>query len=123
MLFAGQICYILSMGLCRVSVALFVAHAERVRRPLVANVFAGLSGAWTLGSLLAVALRGDPRQPWATMDGTMIVVSASRIKACFFFLWQHTKHDLSIIFGWASRAVVLCWRLASGYLPSIWYGL
>ncbi|KAG5976350.1 hypothetical protein E4U55_007352 [Claviceps digitariae] len=75
-LYAGQIFYILSMGLCRTSASFFVAHMTHFgpqSRPAYALI--GLSVLWTVASMLTVAIRGDIRRPWDTMEGTQTMYS------------------------------------------------
>ncbi|KAG6015485.1 hypothetical protein E4U43_005218 [Claviceps pusilla] len=73
-LYAGQIFYILSMGLCRISASFFVAHMTHYgpqSRP--AYILVGLSALWTLMSMLTIAFRGNIKRPWDTMEGTQIM--------------------------------------------------
>ncbi len=66
------------MGLCRVSAALFVgqiAHKGPQSKP--ARIIAWVAIAWSVGSIFTIALRGDLSRPWATMDGSSGIVSAS----------------------------------------------
>ncbi|KAG6010785.1 hypothetical protein E4U21_004173 [Claviceps maximensis] len=75
-LYAGQFFYILSMGLSKTSASFFIAHMTHYgpqSRP--AYALAGLSVLWTLASILAVAIRGNMKRPWRTMDGTHAMYS------------------------------------------------
>ncbi|KAK2871601.1 hypothetical protein FQN49_003017 [Arthroderma sp. PD_2] len=69
-LFIGQISYIGSTGLSRVSTAFFIGqltrHPPRIR---VARILASVAGGWTVASILLVSLRGDLSQPWTVLDG------------------------------------------------------
>ncbi|EFY85039.1 hypothetical protein MAC_08922 [Metarhizium acridum CQMa 102] len=70
-LYAGQQLYIFISGLSKVSTALFVIHlaySGPQNRP--GYVLVGVSAIWTIGSMLVIALRGDPRRPWQTLVGT-----------------------------------------------------
>ncbi|OAQ60790.1 hypothetical protein VFPPC_16769 [Pochonia chlamydosporia 170] len=71
LLYAAQQFYILAMGFCRISTALFLvrlAYPGPQVKP--SYIMAGISGAWTMASMLTVALRGNLHSPWTTVDGT-----------------------------------------------------
>ncbi|KAG6030823.1 hypothetical protein E4U19_000266 [Claviceps sp. Clav32 group G5] len=73
-LYAAQIFYVFSLGLCRVSASFFIAHMTYFgpqSRP--AYALAAVSVFWTVVSVLAIALRGDVRRPWDTMEGTRVM--------------------------------------------------
>lgn len=71
----GQLSYIASSGLSRVSTAFFIGqltrHPPQVR---VSYVLAGIAGGWAMVSTLLVALRGEVSRPWAVLDGTQMLV-------------------------------------------------
>lgn len=74
-MFASQLLYIITVGLCRLSASFFIARMTYFgpqTRP--AYVIATLSCVWMVGSVFAVAIRGDVSQPWQVLDGSKIMV-------------------------------------------------
>ncbi|KAH8707348.1 hypothetical protein HC256_010623 [Beauveria bassiana] len=70
-LYASQIFYIVSLGLCRVSAALFIvyiSHSGPHIQP--AQSLAIITAVWTASSLLAICMRGNIAQPWKVLDGS-----------------------------------------------------
>lgn len=76
-LFAGQILFVLSTGATRVSAAAFSARVLTmdVRQQRFANIFVGLCGLWTIGSMVGVAVRSPVAHPWTVFDGSETMVS------------------------------------------------
>lgn len=67
--------YVVLMGLCRVSAALFVAQiAHKGPQSKPARIIAWVTIAWIIGSIFTIAIRGDLSRPWATMDGSSGIV-------------------------------------------------
>ncbi|KAG5927307.1 hypothetical protein E4U42_002366 [Claviceps africana] len=102
-LYAGQIFYIICMGLCKTSASFFVAHMAHFgpqSRP--AYALAGLSTLWTLASILVVAFRGPIGRPWETMDGSPVM----------YFRWIGIETvGLVLEFGLWILSVHLVWSL------------
>lgn len=74
-LFMGQLTYVGSIGLTRVSTAAFIEQLTRnLPQVRVAYILCIIAGIWTVASILVVALRGDLSQPWALLDGTQSLV-------------------------------------------------
>jgi len=74
-LFTGQLSYIVSVGLTRVSTAFFVRHLTRhLPQVRMSYILVAVSGVWTAVSTLVVALRPNIARPWATLDGTEALV-------------------------------------------------
>ncbi|KID81634.1 hypothetical protein MGU_11011 [Metarhizium guizhouense ARSEF 977] len=70
-LYASQQLYIFTLGLSKISTALFVIHlAYSGPQIRPGYVLVGVTAIWTVGSMLVVALRGNRRHPWQTLDGT-----------------------------------------------------
>ncbi|KAM3509008.1 hypothetical protein MY11210_006503 [Beauveria gryllotalpidicola] len=70
-LYLGQIFYIISLGLCRVSAALFIAYMSNSGSHIPpAHSLAVVTAAWTASSLLAICLRGHIAHPWTVLDGS-----------------------------------------------------
>ena len=76
LLYASQLSYIGAIGLTRISTAFFVRHLTRhYPHVRMSHVLAGVSGGWTVTSILVVAVRPDTTRPWSTLDGTDALVS------------------------------------------------
>ncbi|KAM0665942.1 hypothetical protein ACQRIU_005286 [Beauveria bassiana] len=72
---ASQIFYIVSLGLCRVSAALFIVYVSLSgphNQP--AQSLAIITAVWTVWSLLAICIRGNIAQPWKVLDGSYTMV-------------------------------------------------
>ena len=74
-LYSSNLLYICSMGLTRLSISFFTARLSRERKykPLV-HVLSGVCAAWTFGSMIAYAVRGNLREPWTELDITQTMV-------------------------------------------------
>ncbi|KAF2218522.1 hypothetical protein BDZ85DRAFT_92347 [Elsinoe ampelina] len=70
--FAGQVTYILSIGLSRMSMSFFSERflTRTFRTRLLANTLTGLYALWAVVSTLIIALRGPLAEPWLTTDGS-----------------------------------------------------
>lgn len=76
-LYMSECFYIVSLGLSKTSAALFIAclpYAGFSTRLAYTTTF--LSCVWTIAGFLAIALRGNIGQPWATLNGSEAMVSA-----------------------------------------------
>ncbi|KAM3436148.1 hypothetical protein MY4824_004453 [Beauveria thailandica] len=70
-LYLGQIFYIISLGLCRVSAALFIAYiSDSGPHIQPAQSLAVVTVLWTASSLLVICMRGSIAQPWKVLDGS-----------------------------------------------------
>lgn len=70
-MYTSELSYVVTIGLTRVATALFIANLTR-HKPQVrmSYILGGISILWLVASTLAIALRGDLSQPWATLDGS-----------------------------------------------------
>lgn len=102
-LFASQISYILTVGLTRVSTAFFIKHLTRhARHTRIPDGFIAVSGLWMVTGTLLVALRGDLRRPWATLDGA----------ESLFHRWMAVEATgLAIEIGLFALSIALVWGL------------
>lgn len=73
--YVAELSYVVALGLTKVSTALFIGQLTR-HRPQIRNsrILAGICGVWAVIATFVVALRGDLRRPWQTMDGTNAMV-------------------------------------------------
>jgi hypothetical protein len=86
-LYASQHFYIVSIGLSKVSTALFIVHLSYSGpRIKPAYILAAVSVAWTVVSMFVIAFRGDISRPWATLDGTHAMVSLALAPTARMFL-------------------------------------
>ncbi|KAK8143067.1 hypothetical protein G3M48_007794 [Beauveria asiatica] len=70
-LYLGQIFYIISLGLGRVSAALFIAYiSDSGPHIQPAQSLAVVTVLWTASSLLVICMRGSIAQPWKVLDGS-----------------------------------------------------
>ncbi|KAJ3494565.1 hypothetical protein NLG97_g4000 [Lecanicillium saksenae] len=75
-IYAGHFFYIIPVGVSKVASAFFVeqvAHHGPHSGP--ARIMAWVSGAWTIASLLVVAIRPPYLSPWLAMDGQATMFS------------------------------------------------
>lgn len=67
-LFAADLLYIICMGVSKIATAYFLGHLSREKRQnLIGHTLAGLAAAWTIASVLAVALRQPLSAPYLTV--------------------------------------------------------
>ncbi|QLI69581.1 uncharacterized protein G6M90_00g061930 [Metarhizium brunneum] len=104
-LYASQILYILSVGLCRVSAALFIARMTYLGpQAKPAHVIATSSSLWILISVFVIAFRGPLDRPWEVLEGveaTGIVIELS--------LWALSIHLVcSVQMRVKKRAFIIC---------------
>ncbi|EGX93746.1 hypothetical protein CCM_02015 [Cordyceps militaris CM01] len=113
-LYLGQIFYIISVGLCRVAAALFVAyisHSGPHIRP--ARIVAGITAFWTGASTLAICVRGEVSHPWTTITGPdtfgrWLVIEVTGI-LLELGLWGVAAHLIwSIRLKRSKRVLVVC---------------
>lgn len=65
--YASELLYVLSVGLTRISTALFLGGLSRAHsQKLTGWCLAAVAGAWSIASVVTIAVRGDISQPWAT---------------------------------------------------------
>ncbi|KAM3451331.1 hypothetical protein MY3296_005372 [Beauveria thailandica] len=70
-LYLGQVFYIISLGLARVSAALFIAYiSDSGPHIQPAQSLAVVTVLWTASSLLVICMRGSIAQPWKVLDGS-----------------------------------------------------
>ncbi|KAM3552774.1 hypothetical protein ARSEF4850_007229 [Beauveria asiatica] len=70
-LYLGQVFYIISLGLGRVSAALFIAYiSDSGPHIQPAQSLAVVTVLWTASSLLVICMRGNIAQPWKVLDGS-----------------------------------------------------
>ena len=78
LLYAANILYVIVMGICRSSAALFIGHiAHKGPQSGPARLLAWVSVAWTIACIMVIAIRGDIARPWASLDGSQDVVCIS----------------------------------------------
>jgi hypothetical protein len=69
MYYTSNLFFIMAIGLSKISVVCFLYRISRVKQHrLVFNIANGLIAAWTMGSLLAIALQCNLRHPWISVD-------------------------------------------------------
>jgi hypothetical protein len=105
-LYIGQLSYVGSIGLTRISMAFFIGHLTR-HPPQVQKsyILAGVSGLWTAVGVLVVALRAPVTHPWSTMDGVAslyhrwiaVETSGLVVEACLWLL------SISLVWGLQMR--------------------
>lgn len=79
--YAGQIFYVGSVGLTRVSLSLFLLRLTRGWRKDVALALTWICAVLTVAGIFIIALRPDLSHPWSTLDG-----SYSMVRRRFLFI-------------------------------------
>ncbi|OAA47141.1 hypothetical protein NOR_02777 [Metarhizium rileyi] len=114
-LYIGQILYVLSIGLCRVSAAFFIARMTYLGpQSKPAYIVASSSVLWTVVSMLVIALRGQLERPWEVPEHNRrlhlrwIVVEAIGI-VIELSLWALSVHLVwSLQMRRKKRAFIIC---------------
>lgn len=74
-LYASQILYVVSVGLIRISVGLFIAKLTRdSRRIRLVRILTWICVLSTAADILLIAIRGDVRMPWSTTSSSSMVL-------------------------------------------------
>lgn len=69
MYYTSNLFFLMAIGLSKISVVCFLYRISRVlKHRRVFNIAMALIVAWTIGSLLAIALQCDLRHPWISVD-------------------------------------------------------
>jgi len=86
MYYTSNIFFFLVIGLAKISVICFLSRISRMRQHrLVFNIAIGLIGAWTLGSLIAMAVQCELGRSWIMVgqdcSGTVSTISSTSFQA------------------------------------------
>lgn len=121
-LYGSQLCYVVSLGLTKMSTAFFIGHLSRYAPHFrISYILAAASGLWTVASTILIALRGNLSRPWATYDGSEALVGFIHIPSYLTLLSLNTPQYVRWI---AIEAVGLVVEVALwGYSIDIVWGL
>lgn len=69
MYYTSNLFFLMAIGFSKISVVCFLHRLSQIlKHRLVFNIAMGLIVAWTVGSMLAIALQCDLRHPWISID-------------------------------------------------------
>lgn len=121
-LYGSQLCYVVSIGLTKMSTAFFIGHLSQYAPHFrISYLLAVVSGVWTVASTILIALRGNLSRPWATYDGSEALVGFIHIPSFLTLLNLNTPQYVRWI---AIEAVGLVIEAALwGYSIDIVWGL
>jgi hypothetical protein len=98
--YVSELLYVLCVGLTRISTSLFLGGLSRAKSQNITGwTFAGLSAAWTIACVFAIAIPVDIARPWETPEP-------------LFTRWIAVETPgLAIELGLWSFALILIWGL------------